>query len=406
MGAGHALLSPSKASRWLTCTPSARFEEHFADSTSDFAKEGTLAHKLGELLIKQTLKLVKPVAFKTKLAEIKADPLYSAEMYSYCDDYRVFIVEKINAAKQISSGVHYALEDKMNMERYIKEGFGTTDFNLAYVGFLEVIDLKYGKGVFVSAEENKQMMVYGLAGLEKYDLSFDIHTVRMTIYQPRLDNFSTWEISADELRQWGENELKPKADLAFHGEGLFVAGSHCKFCRAAGKCKALAERAISLAKLDFENVILEDEPPAANTLTDHEITMVVLQQKLFEDWLHSVKTYALNQALEGKKWGNLKLVEGISKRKYVDEKGVAEYLKKQGKTDEEIYVTKLLTITELENLVSKKTVKEELGAYIVKPRGALTLVIESDPRPAHNSAAQAADDFKNIVTDDDGNDLL
>ena len=252
---------------------------------------------------------------------------------------------------------------------------------------MNIIDLKYGKGVNVSCENNKQMMLYALGGLRDFDFMYSIDTVCMTIYQPRMDNISTFEMSVNDLQAWAENTLKPLAKLAFEGLGDFKVGDHCRFCRAKAVCKANANENLELAKYDFAESIL---------LNDTEVADILSRASAFKAWITSVEDMALTEAVEkGKNWPGYKLVEGRSNRVYSDEDKVATALVREGFNEDQIYTKKILGITAMEKTITKKVFESVLGELIIKPAGKPTLVIESDKRSAWNSAESAKNDFSN-----------
>jgi len=380
----HAILSPSSASRWLACTPSARLEQQFPDTSGDAAKEGTVAHTLGELLLREFLGLVSKPIFNRELFEIKQSEYYSDAMHEYAEDYKAFVLERFSEAKSRTSDAVLFLEHRLDMTEYVPEGFGTGDTVIVADGTLDIIDLKYGKGVLVSAIENKQMMLYALGALKDFSFLYDIHTVRMTIYQPRLDNFSTFEMSVSELYKWAESELKEKAQLAFEGKGEQVPGKHCGFCKVKPRCKALADYNLELAKHDFAAPLL---------LEDSAISVILSKLDLLTDWAGAIKKHALDQALQGKKWEGFKLVEGRSVRKFTNEDEAAKTLIKAGWPEDSIYNKKIVGIGAIEKLIGKKGVEEKLGKFIEKPAGAPTLVPSTDKRPEFNSAIS---DFQSI----------
>ena len=119
-------------------------------------------------------------------------------------------------------------------------GTGGTDRDVVIItdDTLEVIDLKFGKGIPISAVNNPQTRLYGLGAISTYGMLYDFSKIRMTIIQPRLDSISTEELTVEELLTWAEEDLKPKAQLAFSGKGDFNAGEHCRFCRAKVTCRA------------------------------------------------------------------------------------------------------------------------------------------------------------------------
>lgn len=381
----HALLAPSSASRWLACTPSARMEEKFPDKAGQAAEEGTLAHALGELLILRHLKIVSKSVFEKELKVIQANPLYDAAMLEYAEQYCAYVIEQYSAAKAHTKDAQIFLEQKLDMTDYVPEGYGTGDVVIIADDVLDLIDLKYGKGVPVSAVLNRQMMLYALGALREFDFLYDIQTVRMTIYQPRLDTISVWELSVDELRSWAEGELKPRAAMAFDGKGDFSPGSHCRFCKAKAVCKANADKNLEIAQYEFAD---------SNLLDDGQIADILNRAEQFTQWLNAVQDHAFTEALNGKKWPGWKLVEGRSNRAYSSQTAVADKLISEGFKEEAIYKPKeLLTITAMEKAITKKLFEATLADLIVKPPGKPALVPESDKRPELNSVASALQDF-------------
>lgn len=388
----HAILSPSGASRWLACTPSARLEQQFPDRSGAAASEGTLAHALSELLIRFKSKMILKTQYTKTLKEIKANSQYEDAMFDYADTYACYVMETFSAAQAHTKDAVLLVEQKLDLSEYVPEGFGTGDVMIIANQVLDFIDLKYGKGVEVSAINNKQMMLYALGALRNFDCLFDIETVRMTIYQPRLDNISTFEMSVADLKHWAETELKPRAAMAFAGEGEFAPGEVCRFCKAAATCKANAAFNLELAKYEFkESPLLEDQ----------EVSDILSRADLFTKWINAVEEHAQNEAiLNGKKWPGYKLVEGRSNRVYADEAKVAETLLAKGLTEDAIYTKKLLGITAMEKELGKSDFATYLSSLVVKPAGKPTLVPASDKRPELNSAANAANDFAEVMTEE------
>lgn len=384
----HALLSPSSASRWLACTPSARLEEKFPESTSPFAEEGTLAHEVGETLLRYYKKDLKKREYDKRIGGLSENKYYNHELQGHADSYAAFVWEKFTAAKKSDKAAVLRVEEKIDVTAYVPEGFGTGDAVIIANGTMEIIDLKYGKGVEVSAVGNKQMMLYALGAYDLFSFMYDINTVRMTIFQPRLDNISEYELAVSELLDWAENELKPKAKMAFNGEGDFCAGSHCKFCKAKAQCRTLAEYNLELAKYDFLDAELMGNTEIANVLT---------RALPFKSWIASIEEYALGEAIKGERIPGFKLVEGRSVRKYSDEAKIVSALVENGFTEDIIYDKKLKGITALEKIVTKPKFNAICGGFIIKPEGKPTLVVDTDPRPVFDSAVN---DFKDINTNE------
>ena len=375
----HAVLSASSSHRWTKCTPAARLELEFDDTESSAAAEGTAAHALAEHKLRRALKMrsKKPIS-----------PFDCDEMDEYTDAYVDFVLEQLELAKQSCSDPLVLIEQHLDFSKYVPDGFGTGDCILISDKALHIIDLKYGMGILVNAERNSQMMLYSLGALEIYDSLYDIDEVSMTVFQPRRDNVSTWTIPVDELRDWAENELKLKAELAFKGEGEYCPGDWCTFCRAAVKCRARAEEKLKLAQSEFRL------PPL---LSDAEIEDVLGKLNDITKWANDLLAYATDAAVNhGKQWSGYKVVAGRSVRKFKDEDDVAEAAKANGYKD--IYRQSLITLTEFEKLMGKAKFNEVLGDLVYKPPGKPTLVPVSDKRPAIN-VSSAINEFNEIMED-------
>lgn len=367
----HAVLSASSSHRWLNCTPSAQLERTYENKTATVAEEGTAAHALCEY------KLRKALGDTPKKCPVSVYD--SQEMEDFTNDYVSYVMEQLNIAKQTCPDALVMIEQRLDFSQYVPDGFGTGDCLIIADDTLHIIDFKYGLGVLVEAENNPQMMLYALGALSVYDTIYDIRNVSMTIFQPRRENISTWTISVEELLDWAENELKPKAELAAKGEGEFCAGEWCMFCRARVKCRARAEAWLKFAQYDFR---LPQE------LDDMEIEVILESLDKLTSWANDIKAYALDSALQGKQWEKFKLVEGRSVRKYTDEEKVAEAVKSAGYDP---YERKVLGITAMTGLLGKKKFEEILNGLIHKPQGKPTLVPLSDKRPPINTAQT---DFK------------
>ena len=372
----HAILSASGSHRWLNCLPSARLELEFENTGSEAAKEGTAAHALCEHKLKKALRM----RSKRPVSDYDSD-----EMEECTDAYVEYVTEQYEKAKQSCSDPIILIEQHLDFSCYVPDGFGTGDCIIIADDTLHIIDFKYGLGILVDAEDNPQMKLYALGALELYDALYDIKTVSMTIFQPRRENVSKWTVSVKEIKEWAENELKPKAQMAYNGEGEYLPGEWCTFCRAAVRCRARAEEKLKLAQTEFRR------PPL---LTDAEITDILLILPDLTKWANEISEYALDAALNhGKEWDGFKVVEGRSVRKYRDEESVAEAAINAGYRD--IYRQSLIPMTEMQKLMGKTKFEEILGSLIFKPPGKPTLVPNSDKRPAMN-VTNAINEFNEI----------
>lgn len=369
----HALLSASGSSRWLECTPSARLELQFPKKSSSYADEGTAAHELCELAARYWLGELSEEDYEDKLAGLAKGKYYNAEMQECAVEYGRFISETVKARRDECPDAIVELEVKrLDFSEWVPEGFGTGDCIIVADDLLEVIDFKYGKGVRVEAEGNSQMRLYALGAIKLYGELYDIRRVRMSIIQPRINREpSTDEISIAELLDWAENYVRPKAELAFAGEGDFKPGEKtCKFCRAKEQCKARYEK----------NLALFDETPDTLLITPDEAGAVLEKASDIKAWLSDLENLVMTKLFEGEPVKGWKLVEGRSNRKYTDELKVAEAMKAAGYDEALLYERSLLGITAMEKAFGKKAVGEILKDLIYKPQGKPTLAPSNDKR--------------------------
>lgn len=381
----HAKLSASSAARWLNCPPSVRLSEQFPDKGSPYAEEGTFAHAMAELFLRYNNSEITKRQFNSDLKRMKEDPWYSKELEEHVATYAGLVWEQLNEARASCPDAFALFEQHVDFSKYVPEGFGTADVTIVSDDTLQVIDLKYGKGVSVSAEGNPQLRLYGIGAYMEHSVLYDINKVKMTIIQPRLGSVSSEEITATDLIKWAEEYVKPRALLAMEGKGDLKVGSHCTFCKAFPVCRAQKEYQMSLARMDFE------EP---DLLDDFEISEVLSKIDGLVRWAESVKDYAFRMAYEEHvKFDGWKLVEGRSNRKYTDPEKIEDILTREGYTD--IFKPKELKgITDMTKLLGSKVFDELLKDYVIKPPGKPVLVPESDKRPELNTLEQVKGEFE------------
>ncbi|MHB1651642.1 MAG: DUF2800 domain-containing protein [Desulfitobacteriaceae bacterium] len=388
----HALLGASKAGQWINCPPSARLQESVTENRSEYAEEGTVAHELAEIKLRRRVLLCNSKQRKildAKYEKIKTNKFYGQEMEQAVHEYVELVEIRVMAAKARSSDAVILLEERLDYSDWVPEGFGTGDVVLIADGVLEVIDLKYGKGVPVSAYNNPQPRLYGLGAWAGYNYLYSIDEVYLTIIQPRLDSVSTDIMPLKELLEWAESVVKPAAVLAFAGEGDFCSGDHCRWCKVKGNCRARADENMKALAHEFKEPAL---------LSNEEIGSILFITEQLKAWAKDVEDYASVQALKGNPIPQWKLVEGRSNRSISDKDAAIKALKAtELGTDKFLKPEELLGIGELEKRLGKKEFGTLLGAWVVKPPGKPTLVPESDGRSELNSIEG---DFSNIDMED------
>lgn len=377
----HALLSASSAHRWLACTPSAKLETQFPDTTSEAAREGTLAHEICEVKVRGFLEKTAKGTITRRVNKLKKNDLYAAEMDHYTDEYLYFIQEAYLAFK---NEPYAAIEKRVDFSNWVEGGFGTADCILIGDDTLHVIDFKYGKGVPVSPEHNPQLQLYALGAYKTYFVLFPITKIKLSIVQPRISNTSTWETDLERLLDFGV-QVREKAALAIKGEGEFVPGEdQCRFCRARARCRARAEYNVVMAGFT-------DRKP--ELLTNDEIGAFLDKGEDVARWLKDLQEYALSECLAGRDVSGWKAVEGRGSRSWTDGDEAFRILIENGINEAVLYERKPLTLAQTEKTVGKKQFEELVGDYVEKKPGKPALVRESDKRPAVTNAVTAKEAF-------------
>lgn len=400
----HALLGASSAKQWLGCPPSIRLVESLGlpDEGSEFAEQGTEAHALAELKLRLAIGEITKRQYTSRLRSHKSNKYYDAEMEEATDRYVEAVLGLAKGLEEDGLVPRIELEQRVDFSAYVPKGFGTADCVIVADGHLVVADLKYGKGVEVSAEDNPQLKLYALGAMDRYSMLYDIEKVSTAIIQPRLNNVSTDTYEAYDLKVWGITEVFPKAQLAWNGEGEYNPGEDtCRWCRAKAVCRARADLALSSARADFdthsvptEETMVEALTPA-DALSDDEVAGLLPLVPLMESWCKDVREHAFKAAQEGRRFHGWKLVEGRSNRKITDPEAAIEALEAAGVPAEDyLKPYELQGVTALTRSLGKKRFAEILEPFVTKPAGKPVLVPESDKRPEIGSAESAAADFK------------
>lgn len=389
-GRAHALLSASGSERWINCPASPRLEENFPEETSPYAEEGTLAHEFAEIMLKVDLKLMTMSDYRKAVADLKKHKAYYSDIQEDLKPYVDYVKQQFAEAKRDNPFAKIMIEQKFDLQKYVEGGFGTADCIIVSAANIEVIDLKFGAGKLVNAQDDTQLKYYALGALDLFGETTGWH-VKATIVQPRMDNIQSAGMTSAALRQWGAEVLRPKAQEAHTGEGDQVPGDWCQFCKARPKCRALHDMTMETIRKDFQDPKLID---------DNELLAIYGKSDFITKWLGSVKDHIFKEALEGKDWKGFKLVEGRSNRQWSDEGKAIAALEENLFEPEQYLNTKIKGLGDLEKLMGKKSFDLILGPLTVKPAGSPTLVVETDKRPTFG-IAQLKKDFAEPIEEDD-----
>ena len=387
----HAVLSASKAKQWLACPPSARLNqklsERLGDRPSPYAAEGTKAHAVAELKLRKETGEINAFLFGEQLKRLGDIP---AEMDRYTNEYVDLVLSRWFEAKRLTPDAELLIEQHLDFSEWVPSGFGTGDAVIVSDRSLEVLDLKYGKGVPVEAKDNPQARCYGLGAIHEFGALFGFPVVRMTIVQPRLFSVTEETLTRWELLEWGES-IRPIAEQAWRGEGEFHPGDHCKFCNARGICRARMLESVGVFVHGFES---------PDVIPDEAIPEILRVADTAEQWLKDVREYARTKAIQGVEFPGWKIVRGKRPgRRFKDEDEVVNRLAHAGfSEDQYCSPKKLMSPAEMEKSIGKAAFEALLSDYVTQGEGALTLVPEDDKRPAYGDAdlqfADLADDKK------------
>lgn len=370
----HALLSASGSKRWLSCTPSAKLEATLPEQKRgtgafDFSAEGTLAHSLGEIKLRLQYNQIGHEEYEREYGIIKTHPIYVGYSTAERDDFEAHVDSYVLYVRsQIGEGDTSLFEQRVDFSDWVPDGFGTADVVILSQYSIRVIDLKFGKGIPVSALDNTQLRLYSLGAWAKFKEEYpDIREVSYTIHQPRLDSISTDGTTIVKLVDWANYFVKPKAKKAWSGAGEFLPGEWCQFCRAKAQCRARSDFNTELARQEFK------APPL---LDDDELSLVISKASQLKTWVNDVEEYALTRAVDkGIVPPGFKLGTTKTHRKIADTALAATVLVEKGMSPEIIWEQpKLKSIATLEKLGPKGQVAAWLGDLIQRPDGEPKLV--------------------------------
>ena len=363
----HALLSASGSKRWLSCTPSARLEATLPEQKRgtgafDFSQEGTMAHSLAEVKLRHHFGQIDYEEYEREIEIIKNTPYFNTDFEANVDNYVLYV------RSQVGDGDTPLFEQRVDFSDWVPDGFGTADVVILSKHSIRVIDLKFGKGVPVHAQDNTQLRLYALGAYSKFKEEYpDIKEVSYTIHQPRLDSISTDGTTISKLVDWANYFVKPKAKKAWSGAGEFLPGDWCQFCRAKAQCRARSDFNTELAKQEFK---------APGLLSEEEVSEVLSKAQNLKTWVNDVEEYALTRAVEQSIVPpGYKLATTTTHRKISDHALAATVLVEKGMDATVIWEQpKLKSIAALEKLGPKGQVAAWLGELVLRPEGQPKLV--------------------------------
>lgn len=362
----HAKLSASGSERWLRCPGSVRAEEGIVERLSSFAAEGTAAHELAELCLISERSATSYLHSTLK----ESGWVVTEEMTMYVQEYVDYVGSVI--------GTKY-IEQQVDFSEWVPDGFGTSDAIVIDqdTNTMHIIDLKYGKGIRVDADNNSQAKLYALGALSDFGFFYNIDRIVCHIHQPRLDHVSVWEVRKDHLLSWAEY-VRERAGLCELPDAPRVVGEkQCTWCKAKATCKELMRLTESALMADFDDVTIAPKSP--DKLSIRDLRFALDNKKLIISWLDAIEDLAFERLTNGDAFDGYKLVVGRSSRSWGDEKA-AEQMLSEELGDKAYAPQKMITPPVAEKLLGKKKAAL-LDGLITKSQGKPTMVNHNDTRP-------------------------
>lgn len=391
----HSEYSPSGSKRWISCPASVRFLrtiKKLPEKINAYAEEGTAAHELAAYCLENEISPVKCIG-------------------------KVFNKHKVDMemAKQVSKYVDYVngittwestiwVESRLDITNIQESMFGTADAIVVSNDSIEVIDLKYGKGVIVDVNENTQLLVYAvgvLTHLSKHGLRFkDDQLVKVTIVQPRAPHedgpIRSKEYTVAQIRDFKKKAIEAVRISTLPDAPFGPNEEVCRWCEGAPTCRAFADYNLELAKLEFADlveppIVFKKRLPKIEELTEQDLANIMKHAKSIEQWINAVVERALELLKNDHEVPGYKLVYGRSNRAWSCESDVFKILKEYGTDEDRLYTKKFLSPAQAEKELTDDEWKL-VSSLVFKPTGKLTIAPEHDGRPKidpHSAAIEA-----------------
>lgn len=397
----HAVWSASSTDRNWNCSGALALTMNLPETTNEAADWGTCAHQVAERCLRDGVDAIDFLGTteKGKKHEFDVDEEMADTAQQYVDYVRKTIIAA--APHRIAPSDLLQIEQRFSLES-LKPPFdagGTADAVIYHPKekLLEVVDLKGGRGVVVEVKGNPQLRTYGL-GAMLANPKLKVERVKVTIVQPRAGHkdgrIRSEEFHVADLVEWTGDlivaMMKAKRALeeralapsdAIWAAAWLQAGEHCKFCKAAGFCPALEQRALDAAGVWFDDI---DQPRISNSpdaMSPEKLGATLDMLDMLGEWINAVRSYAHNQAETGVEIPGYLLVEKIGNRAWtVQERDVVALLRENGVDDP--YTKKIVTPAAAEKLLGTKK-KGVITAIVERPvRGTNLVAATKTTRPA------------------------
>ena len=374
----HAFLSPSGAPYWMLCNAKPWREKDLPDTSSAAADEGAEAHRVLEAAL----------TYESSAAEQTTDAEMAAEVQKVLDFVR---------SHGVGGGYNIYAEQQLDISDITGEAgaTGTADVVIVKEDELIVVDLKYGRGVQVFAQDNDQLAIYAQAALERFDVLGELRNVRMIIHQPRLNHVDEWQVSDDDLEARISQIRETAKRIALYIVPLAAVpgDKQCKFCKAKATCAEYREFVLGAVAGDFQ-VVAIDEPLApqiagveerVGQLDAPRLANAMSALDMVEGWVKAVRSEVERRLLAGSDVPGYKLVEGRrGSRAWADAVAAEAAMKAMRLKVDEMYDLKVISPTSAEKLLAQANPRKwkKLQELITQSQGKPSVAPASDKRPA------------------------
>lgn len=409
----HARFSPSGAHRWMACPGSIVLEAKYPDDSSAYADEGTTAHELAAGHLRGGWDLSTFIGDEWALANpdgsVRRKIRITEEMVGYVMGYADYV-------RELAGGAPLLVEQRVRFDHVVdhENQFGTADAIIIKPGELIVVDLKYGMGVEVLAEENPQLQLYALGALKQYEALYDFEKVTVVVHQPRRNHHDSWSTTVEALGDFADRvgeaadcvreamfdgaEAEDFADLY-----LQPGEKQCRFCRAKAGCPALAAEVAeivtgSATAADFAEFVVEQADASTG---DNYLSAAMAKVGLVEDWCKAIRAEVERRLLAGKTVDGFKLVQGRrGPRRWIGEAEAEALLKKSFRLkDDEVYERSVISPKKAEKLLKNNPKRwAKVEKIIIQSEGKPSVAPATDPRPALD-VVNVADEFRAIAAE-------
>lgn len=423
MGEKHAVLSPSGADRWMVCQGSVQLSLNLPDTSNIYSDEGTDYHEVAAVCLEENTNALDYVGMP-----MLSGALVTEENAAYLQVY----IDLVRTYRDREGGGVATYEDKVPIGHLTGEpgAEGTVDaVILSEDPELVIVDLKFGRGVPVASDNNRQLKIYALGVLKKHNMFTEYERVRLVICQPRINNTSEWVISMKDLLEFGEEVArlaKPIMDRLVNPSlpplPLVVDEKACRFCKAARAfdekgeplCKALAgyiEETLTSGFIDETTgkgelkLDAKTQKPVIS-VRGKNLGRLMSRSDIMEDFIKAVRAQVEIDLLSGQPVEGFKIVQGKKgNRAWDEEEAVVALFKKYRLKKDEMYEFSLISPAVAEKLLKKNPTRwEEVKEHIKQAEGKPSVAPMSDKRPALD-VKPTADGFEDITKEESVDDL-